>query len=84
MTSRVISVIYAGSTYMFDGLGHGVSIGTAQGEIEHHNLIGGYERGDTHDKDQVPEEDGKRVASVTSRLRLKTGTTLQMSTENTH
>lgn len=66
---------------MFDGLGHGVSTGTAQGEVEHHDLIGGYESGDTHDKDQVPEEDERRTASI-SRLRLKTGTALQMAAEN--
>lgn len=53
---------------MFDGLGHGMGTGTAQGEVEHHDLIGGYESGDTHDEDQVPEEDEKRIAS-NSRLR---------------
>lgn len=54
------------STYMFDGLGHGMSIGATQGEVEHHNLIGGYESGDTHDKDQVPEDGEKRAVSVSN------------------
>ncbi len=42
---------------MFDGVGHGVSAGAAQGEVQHHNLIGSNESSDTHNKDQVPEED---------------------------
>lgn len=42
---------------MFDAVGHGVSAWAAQGEVQHHNLIGGNEGSDTHDKDQVPEED---------------------------
>lgn len=78
----VLARITAGSTYVFDGLGHDMSTGTAQGEVEHHDLIGGYESGDRHDKDQVPEEGERRPASI-SRLRLKTGSTLQKSTENT-
>lgn len=78
----VLARITAGSTYVFDGLGHDMTIGTAQGEVEHHDLIGGYESGDRHDKDQVPEEGERRPASI-SRLRLKTGSTLQKSTENT-
>ena len=40
---------------MFDGMGHGVSAGAAQGEVQHHNLIRGNESGDRHDEDQVPE-----------------------------
>lgn len=78
-----VVVFCAGSTYVFDGLGHGMSTGATQGEVEHHNLIGSYESGDTHDKDQVPEEDEKRAASV-SGLGLETGTTLHMTSENTH
>lgn len=78
----MLARVTAGSTYVFDGLGHDMSIGTAQGEVEHHDLIGGYESGDRHDKDQVPEEGERRPASI-SRLRLKTGPTLQKSTENT-
>lgn len=65
---------------MFDGLGHGMSTGTPQGEVQHHNLIGGYESGDTHDKDQVPKEDERRTVSIS---RLKAGTTLRRSVENT-
>lgn len=42
---------------MFDGMGHGMSAGAAQGEVQHHNLISGNESSDTHDKDQVPEEE---------------------------
>lgn len=33
-----------------------MSAGASQGEIQHHNLIGGNERGDRHDEDQVPGE----------------------------
>lgn len=39
---------------MLDGIRHGVSAGAAQGEVQHHNLICGYESGHTHDKDQIP------------------------------
>lgn len=42
---------------MFDAVGHGMSVWAAQGEVQHHNLISGNEGRDTHDKDQVPEED---------------------------
>lgn len=42
---------------MFEGLGHCVSTGAAQGEVEDHNLIGSDESRHAHDKDQVPEED---------------------------
>lgn len=38
-------------------MGHGMSAGAAQGEVQHHNLISSNESSDTHDKDQVPEED---------------------------
>lgn len=48
-----------GCTHMFDGVGHGVSAGAAQGEVQHHNLIGSDESSDRHNKDQVPEEDIK-------------------------
>ncbi len=41
---------------MFDGVGHGVSAGAAQGEVQHHNLISSNESCDTHHKDQIPEE----------------------------
>lgn len=46
---------------MFHGMGHGVSAGTAQGEVKHHNLIGSNESRHAHDKDQVPEGDSRRV-----------------------
>lgn len=46
-----------GSTYTFDGMGHGMSARAAQGEVQHHNLISGNESRDTHNKDQVSEED---------------------------
>ena len=39
---------------MFDAVGHGVSAGAAQGEVQHHDLIGSNESSNTHDKDQVP------------------------------
>lgn len=42
---------------MLDAVGHGMSVWAAQGEVQHHNLISGNEGRDTHDKDQVPEED---------------------------
>lgn len=42
---------------MFDGMGHGMSVGATQGEVQHHNLISSDESGDTHNKDQVPAED---------------------------
>lgn len=42
---------------MFDGMGHGVSAGAAQGEVKHYDLICGDESCDAHNKDQVPEED---------------------------
>ena len=42
------------STYVFYGLRHVVCAGTPQGKVEHHDLVGGDERGDTHDEDDVP------------------------------
>lgn len=44
------------ATYMFEGRGHGVSAGTAQGDVEHHDLVGSDESGHRHNKDQVPEK----------------------------
>lgn len=44
---------------MFDGVGHCMSVRAAQGEVQHHNLISSNESSDTHDKDQVPEEEDK-------------------------
>lgn len=41
---------------MFDGLGHSMSVGATQGEVQHHNLVSGNESSGTHSKDQVPEE----------------------------
>lgn len=46
---------------MFDGMGHGVSAGAAQGEVQHHDLIRGNESSDRHNKDQVPEEDKEKI-----------------------
>lgn len=42
---------------MLDAVGHGVSAWTAQGEVQHHDLISSNQSGDRHDKDQVPVED---------------------------
>lgn len=42
---------------MFDGMGHSMSAGAAQREVQHNNLISSNESGDAHNKDQVPEED---------------------------
>ena len=40
---------------MLDGLGHGVSAGTPQGKVEHHDLVGRDKCGDAHDEDNIPE-----------------------------
>lgn len=42
---------------MLDLMRHGVSVGAAQGEVQHHNLVGSDECGDAHNEDDVPKED---------------------------
>ena len=49
-------------TYMFEALRHGVCVGIAQGEVEHHNLVGCDQSRHRHDEDQVPEGDIKGLS----------------------
>lgn len=46
---------------MFEGLGHTVSAGAAQWEVQHYNLICSNESSDTHHEDQVPGEDIREI-----------------------
>lgn len=53
---------------MLDAVGHDVSARAAQREVQHHNLIGGNESGDTHDKDQIPAREHRRTSVLHRRL----------------
>lgn len=54
----------ADGSHMFDAVGHGVSAGAAQGDVQHHDLIGCDEGSDTHDEDQVPGGRGEEGGGV--------------------
>lgn len=47
---------------MLNAVGHGVSVRAAQRDVQHHDLIGSNESGDTHDKDQIPAREHERTA----------------------